>query len=51
VVSITRAGGAPITLTAAAPRRPHFGISFGLPRPDVLPWVPDEKIRSWGAAG
>jgi hypothetical protein len=50
-VSITRAGGAPIPLTAAAPRRPHFGIGFGLPRPDVLPWAPDEKICSWGRLG
>jgi CubicO group peptidase (beta-lactamase class C family) len=29
----------------------HFGIGFGLPRPDVLPWVPDEKICYWGGWG
>ena len=29
----------------------HFGIGYGLPRPDVLPYIPDEKICFWGGWG
>jgi CubicO group peptidase (beta-lactamase class C family) len=29
----------------------HWGIGFGLPRPDVLPYIPDEKICFWGGWG
>jgi CubicO group peptidase (beta-lactamase class C family) len=29
----------------------HLGIGYGLPRPDLLPWIPDEKICFWGGWG
>jgi CubicO group peptidase (beta-lactamase class C family) len=29
----------------------RFGIGYGLPRPDVLPYIPDEKICFWGGWG
>ena len=27
------------------------GIGYGLPRPDVVPWIPDERICFWGGWG
>jgi CubicO group peptidase (beta-lactamase class C family) len=29
----------------------RFGIGYGLPRPDILPGIPDEKICFWGGWG
>ena len=29
----------------------RFGIGYGLPQLDVLPWIPDEKICYWGGWG
>jgi CubicO group peptidase (beta-lactamase class C family) len=29
----------------------RWGIGYGLPRTDVLPWLPDEKICFWGGWG
>jgi CubicO group peptidase (beta-lactamase class C family) len=29
----------------------RWGIGYGLPRTDTLPWVPDEKICFWGGWG
>ena len=29
----------------------RWGIGYGLPRPDVLPWIPDERICFWGGWG
>ncbi len=29
----------------------RWGMGYGLPRPDVLPWIPDEKICFWGGWG
>jgi CubicO group peptidase (beta-lactamase class C family) len=29
----------------------RFGIGYGLPRLDMLPWLPDEKICFWGGWG
>ncbi|MGC7095412.1 serine hydrolase domain-containing protein [Amycolatopsis lurida] len=29
----------------------RWGIGFGLPRLDVLPWIPDERICFWGGWG
>ena len=29
----------------------RFGIGYGLPMPDVLPYIPDEKICFWGGWG
>jgi len=29
----------------------RWGIGFGLPRLDILPWIPDEKICYWGGWG
>jgi CubicO group peptidase (beta-lactamase class C family) len=29
----------------------HWGLGYGLPRPDVLPYIPDEKICFWGGWG
>ena len=29
----------------------RFGIGYGLPQPDLLPWLPDEKICFWGGWG
>ena len=29
----------------------RLGIGYGLPRPDLLPWLPDEKICFWGGWG
>ena len=29
----------------------RWGIGYGLPRPDLLPWIPDEKICFWGGWG
>jgi CubicO group peptidase (beta-lactamase class C family) len=38
-----------VDLVLGVPLR--WGIGFGLPRPDVLPWIPDEKICFWGGWG
>src|SRR2546429_1202269 len=38
-----------IDLVLGVPLR--FGIGYGLPRADVLPYVPDEKICFWGGWG
>ena len=29
----------------------RFGIGYGLPQLDILPWIPDEKICFWGGWG
>jgi CubicO group peptidase (beta-lactamase class C family) len=29
----------------------RWGIGYGLPRPDLLPWLPDERICFWGGWG
>lgn len=28
-----------------------FGVGFGLPKPETIPWIPDEKICFWGGWG
>jgi CubicO group peptidase (beta-lactamase class C family) len=38
-----------IDLVVGVPLR--FGIGYGLPRLDVLPYIPDEKICFWGGWG
>jgi hypothetical protein len=38
-----------IDLVLGVPLR--FGIGYGLPRRDILPWIPDEKICYWGGWG
>ena len=38
-----------IDLVLGVPLR--LGIGYGLPRPDVLPWAPEEKICFWGGWG
>ena len=38
-----------VDLVLGVPLR--FGIGYGLPRADVLPYVPDEKICFWGGWG
>jgi len=38
-----------VDLVLGVPLR--FGIGFGLPRPDLLPWIPDERICFWGGWG
>jgi CubicO group peptidase (beta-lactamase class C family) len=38
-----------IDLVLGVPLR--FGIGYGLPQRDVLPWIPDEKICFWGGWG
>jgi CubicO group peptidase (beta-lactamase class C family) len=38
-----------IDLVLGVPLR--FGIGYGLPRQDILPWIPDEKICFWGGWG
>jgi CubicO group peptidase (beta-lactamase class C family) len=38
-----------IDLVLGVPLR--FGIGYGLPRLDMLPWLPDEKICFWGGWG
>ena len=38
-----------IDLVLGLPLR--WGIGFGLPRLDILPWIPDEKICYWGGWG
>lgn len=38
-----------IDLVLGAPLR--FGIGYGLPVPELLPWIPDEKICYWGGWG
>jgi CubicO group peptidase (beta-lactamase class C family) len=38
-----------IDLVLGVPLR--FGIGFGLPQRDILPWIPDEKICYWGGWG
>jgi CubicO group peptidase (beta-lactamase class C family) len=38
-----------VDLVLGVPLR--WGIGYGLPRLDVLPWVPDEKICFWGGWG
>ena len=35
-----------IDLALGVPLR--WGVGFGLPRQDLLPWLPDEKICFWG---
>jgi CubicO group peptidase (beta-lactamase class C family) len=29
----------------------RWGIGYGLPMPDLLPWIPDERICFWGGWG
>jgi CubicO group peptidase (beta-lactamase class C family) len=38
-----------IDLVLGVPMR--FGIGYGLPRRDLLPWLPEEKICFWGGWG
>jgi CubicO group peptidase (beta-lactamase class C family) len=38
-----------IDLVLGVPLR--WGTGYGLPRPDVLPWIPDRKICFWGGWG
>ena len=38
-----------IDLVLGVPLR--LGIGYGLPRPDLLPWLPDERICFWGGWG
>ena len=38
-----------VDLVLGVPLR--FGIGYGLPRPDLLPDMPDEKICFWGGWG
>jgi CubicO group peptidase (beta-lactamase class C family) len=38
-----------IDLVLGLPLR--WGIGYGLPRLDILPWIPDEKICYWGGWG
>ena len=38
-----------IDLVLGVPLR--FGIGYGLPQLDTLPWIPDEKICFWGGWG
>jgi CubicO group peptidase (beta-lactamase class C family) len=38
-----------VDLVTGTPLR--LGIGFGLPQPDLVPWIPDEKICFWGGWG
>src|SRR5580704_8299350 len=38
-----------IDLVLGVPLR--FGIGYGLPQVDILPWIPDDKICYWGGWG
>ena len=38
-----------IDLVLGVPLR--FGIGYGLPQPDLLPYIPDGKICFWGGWG
>jgi CubicO group peptidase (beta-lactamase class C family) len=38
-----------IDLVLGLPLR--FGIGYGLPQQDILPWIPDERICYWGGWG
>jgi CubicO group peptidase (beta-lactamase class C family) len=38
-----------IDLVLGVPLR--FGIGYGLPQRDILPWIPDERICYWGGWG
>jgi CubicO group peptidase (beta-lactamase class C family) len=38
-----------IDLVLGVPLR--WGIGYGLPQPEILPWIPDEKICFWGGWG
>jgi CubicO group peptidase (beta-lactamase class C family) len=38
-----------IDLVLGVPIR--WGLGYGLPRPDLLPWLPDGKICFWGGWG
>ena len=38
-----------IDLVLGLPLR--WGIGYGLPELDILPWIPDEKICHWGGWG
>ena len=38
-----------VDLVLGVPLR--LGIGYGLPRPDLLPWLPDERICFWGGWG
>ena len=38
-----------IDLVLGVPLR--FGVGYGLPQRDILPWIPDEKICYWGGWG
>jgi CubicO group peptidase (beta-lactamase class C family) len=38
-----------IDLVRGVPLR--FGIGYGLPQRDILPWIPDERICYWGGWG
>ena len=38
-----------VDLVLGVPLR--WGIGYGLPQPEALPWIPDEKICFWGGWG
>jgi len=38
-----------IDLVLGVPLR--WGIGYGLPQPEILPWIPDEQICFWGGWG
>jgi CubicO group peptidase (beta-lactamase class C family) len=38
-----------VDLVLGVPLR--WGIGYGLPQPEILPWIPDEKICFWGGWG
>ena len=38
-----------VDLVLGVPLR--LGLGYGLPRPDLLPWLPDERICFWGGWG
>jgi CubicO group peptidase (beta-lactamase class C family) len=38
-----------VDLVLGVPLR--FGIGYGLPQRDILPWIPDERICYWGGWG
>jgi CubicO group peptidase (beta-lactamase class C family) len=40
-----------VLLSAHGGNQPALGIGYGLPRPDLLPWLPDERICFWGGWG
>jgi CubicO group peptidase (beta-lactamase class C family) len=38
-----------VDLVLGVPLR--FGIGYGLPQPDTIPYIPDDKICFWGGWG